>query len=84
MVRIRLKRTGRTNRPSWRIAVFDQRTRRDGTDIEVLGSYDPLAKDDSKKVSLNKERAEYWLGKGAQPTRTVARFFANAGIAVKK
>ena len=69
--RIRLARTGRRNFPSFRIGVFDEHSRRDGAAIEVLGSYDPKAKDNDKKVTLNDDRAKYWLSVGAQPTDTV-------------
>jgi len=78
--RIRLKRIGRTNRPSYRICVFDSRTRRDGPPIEELGSYDPRAKGFADKVKLNRERAVYWLGVGAKPTETVNSFFRKLGV----
>jgi small subunit ribosomal protein S16 len=78
--RIRLKRIGRTNRPSFRICVFDGRTRRDGPPIEELGSYDPRAKSFAEKVKLNAERATYWLGVGAQPSETVNSFFRKLGV----
>jgi small subunit ribosomal protein S16 len=78
--RIRLKRIGRTNRPSYRICVFDSRTRRDGPPIEELGSYDPRAKGFADKVKLNRERAVYWLGVGAQPSETVNSFFRKLGV----
>ena len=72
MVRIRLTRTGRRNRACWRIAAFDQRTRRDGKPIEYLGFYDPVTEKEQDQVSLNRERIQYWLSKGAQPSQTVA------------
>ena len=78
--RIRLKRIGRKNRPSYRICVFDARTRRDGTPIEELGSYDPQGKAIDDKVKLDKERALYWLSVGAQPTDTVKSFFRKLGV----
>jgi len=78
--RIRLKRIGRTNRPSFRICVFDARTRRDGTPIEELGSYDPRAKSFADKVKLDRERAVYWIGVGAKPTETVNSFFRKLGV----
>lgn len=79
-VRIRLKRIGRKNRPSYRICVFDGRTRRDGTPIEELGSYDPKGKAIDDKVTLDRERALYWLSVGAQPTDTVKSFFRKLGV----
>ncbi len=71
-VKIRLKRTGRRNRPFYRICVFDGRTRRDGKPVEELGSYDPRAKTWAEKITLNRQRAHYWLTVGAQPSETVA------------
>jgi len=73
-VKIRLQRTGRKSRPYYRIAVMDARTRRGGATIEVLGLYDPLVRDVDESIRLDKERTEYWLGKGAQPSQTVVSF----------
>ena len=80
MVRIRLTRFGRKNRAHWRIGAFDSRTRRDGAPIEYLGFYDPHQVKDEDKVSLNRERVEYWLSKGAQPSETVANLLRKLGI----
>ena len=71
MVRIRLQRTGRKNRPFYRIQVLDKRTRRDGASIEQLGWFNPLEADPAKQIHLNEERVKYWIGVGAQPTQTV-------------
>lgn len=79
-VRIRLKRTGRRNRPFYRICVFDGRTRRDGAPIEELGSYDPRGATFADKVQLKKARAHHWLGVGALPTETVASILRKAGV----
>lgn len=84
MVRIRLKRMGRRNRPFFRICAFDAREERDGRSIEQLGTYDPMEKDESKKVVLKRERIEYWLSVGAQPTETVASILKKNNIAFKK
>lgn len=78
-VRIRLKRIGAKNQPVFRIVVADGRSPRDGKFIEELGTYWPRKKSD--KVSLNLDRAKYWLGKGAQPSDTVASFIKKAGKA---
>ena len=72
MVRIRLKRMGRTHRPFYRISVMDAHTKRDGKTIEDIGHYDPMVQDKSQRVTLNMERLDYWLGVGAQPTEKVA------------
>ncbi len=84
MVRIRLKRFGRKNRPYYRIAAFDARAQRDGRALdEELGVYDPFEPDNAKKVSLNRERIVAWLDKGAQPTRAVAGILKKNGIYAK-
>jgi len=64
----------------WRFGAFDSRTRRDGKPIEYLGSYDPHQEKDEDKVKVDKERVEYWLSKGAQPTDTVASLLRKVGI----
>jgi len=77
---IRLSRRGRRNRPAYRVGVFDERTRRDGPPIEYLGHYDPLVEDDEKKVTLDVERIQYWLGQGARVTDTVKSFLKKRGV----
>jgi small subunit ribosomal protein S16 len=76
MVKIRLKRLGAKNTPAYRIVVADARSPRDGRFIEEIGSYAPLQKGQDFTIKL--DRAEYWLGKGAQPTETVASFIRQA------
>jgi len=75
-VRIRLKRIGTKNAPAYRIVVADGRSPRDGRFIEEIGSYLPLQRDDN--VTLQLERAEYWLSRGAPPSETVASFIKRA------
>lgn len=75
-VKIRLKRIGAKNTPAYRIVVADNRSPRDGKFIEEIGSYDPKKKSD--KVKMDLERAKYWVGKGAQPSETVASFIRKA------
>ena len=72
VVKIRLKRMGRTHRPFYRISVMDVRKARDGRSIEDIGYYDPMVADKSQRVSLKLDRLEHWLGVGAQPTEKVA------------
>jgi small subunit ribosomal protein S16 len=72
VVRIRLKRMGRTHRPFYRISVMDARKARDGKTIEDIGFYDPMVQDKSQRVNLDVERLDYWVGVGAQPTEKVA------------
>ena len=83
MVKLRLKRMGRRNRAFFRLCAFDAREERDGRSIEQLGTYDPMAKDEDKKVVLKRERIEYWLSVGAQPTETVASILKKNKIALK-
>ncbi|MDX2146953.1 MAG: 30S ribosomal protein S16 [Planctomycetota bacterium] len=80
MVRIRLQRLGRRNRPFYRINAVDSRTRREGAAIEQLGWYDPVASDPKKQLDLNDERVKYWLGRGAQPSDTVRDMLAKRGL----
>lgn len=75
-VRIRMKRIGTTNTPAYRIVVADSRSPRDGKFIEEIGTYQPLKKSDNFTVDV--ERADYWLSKGAQPSDTVASFLKRA------
>lgn len=63
---------------------MDIRSPRDGRVIEELGWYAPEAKEADKQVCLNRERIEYWLSVGAQPTETVSALLTRNGIAVKK
>ena len=83
MVKLRLKRMGRRNRAFFRLCAFDAREERDGRSIEQLGTYDPMEKDEEKKVVLKRDRIEYWLSVGAQPTETVASILKKNKIAVK-
>lgn len=83
MVKIRLKRMGRKNRPFYRIGIFDVHEERDGEAIEEVGHYDPLEKDESKREVLKKERIEYWLSVGAKPTESAAAILKRHGIAFK-
>lgn len=80
MVKLRLKRLGRTHRPFYRLNAVDQRSKRDGKSIEELGTYDPLHKDEAAQVNFNAERVKYWLGVGAQPSETVRSLIKRAGI----
>ena len=72
-----MKRIGAKNTPVFRIVVADSRSPRDGMFIEELGTYQPLQK--GNNFTLNLERAKYWVGKGAQPSETVASMIKKAG-----
>ncbi len=80
-VRLRLKRTGRRNRPFYRIGAFHHTPRRDGEPVEDLGWYDPLVKERDKSFRIDEERAKYWLSVGAKPSETVRSFIKRRGIA---
>ncbi|MDR3330739.1 MAG: 30S ribosomal protein S16 [Endomicrobium sp.] len=69
-VRLRLQRRGRPKRPYYRVVAIDQRAKRDGKPIEVLGQYDPIATDN--KLIINMDRLNYWLTIGAKTSETVA------------
>ncbi len=79
---IRMSQKGRTNRPFFRVGVYDVRTRRDGPPVEYLGWYDPLAKDDAKRFLVDGERVTFWFGRGAKVSPTVRSFLKRAQIAV--
>ena len=84
-IKIRLARGGSKKRPHYAIVASDSRMPRDGRFVEKLGTYNPLlAKDDERRVVMDLERVQYWLGEGAQPTDRVARFLETAGITEKK
>ncbi len=81
---LRLKRFGRRHRSFFRLNAIDRRKPRDGRVIEQLGWYDPKAKEADQRVSLNRERIEYWLSVGAQPSNTVRGLLVENGIAAGK
>ena len=72
MVRLRMKRMGRTHRPFYRICAMDQQQQRDGRVIEELGTYDPMVPETDARVTLVRDRVDYWLSVGAQPSEKVA------------
>jgi len=82
MVRIRLQRHGSTHNPNYRLVACEQTVRRDGRFIEVLGTYNPVAKGQSKPLELNLDRVDYWLGVGAQPSDTARSLIKRARKAV--
>jgi len=81
---LRLKRFGRRHRSFYRLNAMDRRSPRDGRVIEQLGWYDPNARESEKQLSLNRERIEYWLGTGAQPSDTVRQLLERQGIPTSK
>ncbi|ASR54242.1 30S ribosomal protein S16 [Cellulomonas sp. CW35] len=67
--KIRLKRLGKIRAPYYRVVVADSRTKRDGRVIEEIGKYHPT--EEPSLIDISSERAQYWLGVGAQPTEQV-------------
>ncbi|WP_107771644.1 30S ribosomal protein S16 [Nocardioides sediminis] len=76
-VKIRLKRLGKIRVPQYRIVVVDSRKKRDGRVIEEIGKYHP--KEDPSYIEVVSERAQYWLGVGAQPSDAVAAILKVTG-----
>lgn len=78
-VHIRLRRTGTTRKPAYRVVVADSRAARDGKFIEVIGHYNPLTEPPTIKIEV--EKAQAWINKGAQPSNTVKNLLARARAA---
>ncbi|MFD0905887.1 30S ribosomal protein S16 [Actinomadura sediminis] len=76
-VKIKLKRLGKIRNPQYRVVVADARTKRDGRAIEEIGLYQP--KQDPSLIKIDSERAQYWLGVGAQPTEAVLNLLKITG-----
>ena len=74
MLAIRLRRAGSKKRPFFRIVVADSRAARDSSFVEILGHYNPRTK--PAIVDVKRERVDYWLGKGAQPSDSVRTLIA--------
>ncbi len=79
-VRIRMTRTGRKDHACFRVGAFDSRTRRDGSCLEVLGTYEPSHTKEEKRLVLKAERVKHWLSVGAQPTEKVAVLLKKQGL----
>lgn len=75
-VHIRLRRTGTTKKPAYRVVVADSRAARDGRFLEIIGHYNPLTNPPTIKIET--EKADAWIKKGAQPSNTVKNLLARA------
>ena len=75
-VAIRLRREGSSKRPRYRVVVADSRAPRDGRFIEIIGHYNPVT--DPPQVTIDRERAQAWIAKGAQASNTVKKLIALA------
>lgn len=78
-VKIRLTRQGGKKKPFYRIVVADSEAPRDGSFLEVIGTYNPMT--EPAKVDLKGDRVAFWLGQGAVPTDTVKQLLKKAGKA---
>ncbi|PKO21363.1 MAG: 30S ribosomal protein S16 [Chloroflexi bacterium HGW-Chloroflexi-1] len=78
MVRIRLRRQGAKKQPTYRVVVADQRAPRDGRILENIGHFNPRT--EPENLSIDMDRARYWLGVGAQPSQAVERLLKAAGV----
>jgi small subunit ribosomal protein S16 len=76
-LKIRLRRVGAKKQPAYRVVIADSRAPRDGRFIEIIGAYNPLTHPST--VSIDSERAIYWMRNGAQPTDVVKRLFVKDG-----
>ena len=77
-VKIRLKRMGAKKAPFYRVVVADARYPRDGRFIEEIGTYNPLT--ETAEINIDAEKAQKWIGNGAQPTEIVKKLLKKAGI----
>ncbi len=77
MVKIRLMRVGKRKQPSYRVVVADSRSPRDGRIIEAIGHYAP--REDPSVISIDSDRAVYWLGQGAQPSNQARKLLQLSG-----
>ena len=84
MVRIRLRRGGRKKAPVYRIVVADSKSPRDGKFIEIIGQYAPRQDKGQGGLTVDAERALYWMGVGAQPSDTVRSLLRKAGVMKQK
>jgi small subunit ribosomal protein S16 len=78
MVRIRLRKTGLKHQPSYRIVVADRESPRDGRFLELVGTYNPRT--EPSTILVQEDRVYDWLGRGAQPSESVARLFQQIGL----
>ena len=80
-VKLRLKRGGSKQKPFYRIVAADARSPRDGKFIDIVGTYNPIPA--NYEVTVDEEKALYWLSQGAQPTDTVRSLLSQKGIMAK-
>jgi small subunit ribosomal protein S16 len=76
MLAIRLARFGAKKKPTYRVVVIERDRARNSRSVEVVGHYNPIAK--PAEIHLDRERIEYWVNNGAQPSETVSRLLKTA------
>jgi len=79
MVKIRLQRFGSNKKPFYRVVASESTRARDGKFLEIIGTYDPLR----SEVKIDSEKAQKWMGNGAQPTETVRSLFKKYNVLSK-
>ena len=77
-LKIRLKRVGRKNQPSYRIVIADSRAARDGNIVAMVGHYTPRSK--GAQYDVDVEQVKAWIKKGATPSETVRSVLKKAGV----
>ena len=78
MVKIRLRRVGLRNQPSYRIIAADKEKPRDGRFLEILGFYNPRT--EPSTIEVKEDRIYHWLNNGAQPSESVEKIFKQVGL----
>ncbi|EGJ48862.1 30S ribosomal protein S16 [Desulfocurvibacter africanus] len=76
-LKLRLTRMGSKKRPFYRIVAVDSATRRDGRALDFVGHYNPMV--DPAEITINKEKVQKWMDRGAQPSDTVRALLRKAG-----
>lgn len=81
-VKIRLTRMGDKKSPFYRVVVADSRSPRDGKNIEIIGTYNPLT--EPAEIKIDADKAKKWLSNGAVPTETAKDLLVKSGIIERK
>lgn len=76
MLRIRLRRTGKRNQPSYRIVIVEHTAPVQGSYLEAVGHFNPRA----SQLTVNQERVTFWMDRGAQPSERIAKLLTNLGM----
>lgn len=79
MLKIRLRRMGARNRPFYRVVVSDSRSTPTARAVEEIGTYDP--RQSPPRIDLDRDRVDYWVGRGARLSDTVRNLIARTAVA---